>query len=185
VGSDQLGTGDQRNRRKMNVIRGRSGRPIPSIGSARPSITTNRRTCSASSRPMGATNNVDTRHCMSLPPRFAWALRTHGLRRHDQQHITISHNKPAIFSSAATCEAHPVSLLHLLKRKEQNNARLIVCESTLYPHGGPLRMNSPLPSRFGRRLVLGYYLLAHQSEKRVGGTKEFIRTALRAWTRSR
>jgi formate dehydrogenase major subunit len=78
-------------------------------------------------------------------------------------------------------EAHPVSLLHLLKAKEQNNAPLIVCDprfTRTAAHAEYVRF------RPGTDVALIWGILWHIFEN-GWEDKEFIPSASGAWTRSR
>ncbi|MFP7570106.1 formate dehydrogenase subunit alpha [Marivita sp. S2033] len=74
------------------------------------------------------TNNVDHQARICHSTTVAGVANTWGYGAMTNSYNDI-HNSRAIFIIGANpAEAHPVSLLHLLKSKEQNNAPLIVCD---------------------------------------------------------
>ncbi len=74
------------------------------------------------------TNNVDHQARICHSTTVAGVANTWGYGAMTNSYNDI-HNSRAIFIIGGTpAEAHPVSLLHVLKAKEQNNAPLIVCD---------------------------------------------------------
>ncbi|MBB3994909.1 formate dehydrogenase major subunit [Sulfitobacter undariae] len=74
------------------------------------------------------TNNVDHQARICHSTTVAGVANTWGYGAMTNSYNDI-HNSKAIFLIGANpAEAHPVSLLHLLKAKEQNNAPMIVCD---------------------------------------------------------
>ena len=74
------------------------------------------------------TNNVDHQARICHSTTVAGVANTWGYGAMTNSYNDI-HNSKAIFVIGGNpAEAHPVSLLHLLKAKEQNNAPLIVCD---------------------------------------------------------
>ena len=70
------------------------------------------------------------------------------------------HKSKAIFLIGGNpAEAHPVSLQHIMKAKEQNNAPVIVCDP-VYSNSCSRRRVRPVPSWLRCRIDLGY-LVAH------------------------
>ena len=80
------------------------------------------------------TNNVDHQARICHSTTVAGVANTWGYGAMTNSYNDI-HNSRAIFLIGGNpAEAHPVSLLHMLKAKEQNNAPLIVCDPALHAH---------------------------------------------------
>jgi formate dehydrogenase major subunit len=87
------------------------------------------------------------------------------------------HNSKAIFIIGGNpAEAHPVSLLHVLKAKEQNNAPLIVCDPRFTRTAA--HADEYVRFRPGTDVALVWGILWHIFEN-GWEDKEFIRT--RVW----
>jgi formate dehydrogenase major subunit len=74
------------------------------------------------------TNNVDHQARICHSTTVAGVANTWGYGAMTNSYNDIHNSKAMIIIGGNPAEAHPVSLLHLLKAKEQNNAPLIVCD---------------------------------------------------------
>ena len=74
------------------------------------------------------TNNVDHQARICHSTTVAGVANTWGYGAMTNSYNDIHNSKAIIVIGGNPAEAHPVSLLHLMKAKEQNNAPLIVCD---------------------------------------------------------
>ena len=74
------------------------------------------------------TNNVDHQARICHSTTVAGVANTWGYGAMTNSYNDIQNSKAIFLIGGNPAEAHPVSLLHLLKAKEQNNAPLIVCD---------------------------------------------------------
>ncbi|WP_226779275.1 formate dehydrogenase subunit alpha [Oceaniglobus trochenteri] len=74
------------------------------------------------------TNNVDHQARICHSTTVAGVANTWGYGAMTNSYNDIHNSKAMFLIGSNPAEAHPVSLLHLLKAKEQNNAPLIVCD---------------------------------------------------------
>jgi formate dehydrogenase major subunit len=74
------------------------------------------------------TNNVDHQARICHSTTVAGVANTWGYGAMTNSYNDIQNSKAIFIIGGNPAEAHPVSLLHLLKTKEQNNAPLIVCD---------------------------------------------------------
>src|SRR3546814_6699247 len=96
----------------------------------------------------------------------------------------MHNSRSMIFIGSNAAEAHPVSLLHILKAKEQNNAPLIVCDPRFTRTAA--HADEYVRFRSGTDVALVWGLL-HQifengrsEERRVG--KECVSTCRSRWS---
>ena len=122
------------------------------------------------------TNNVDHQARICHSTTVAGVANTWGYGAMTNSYNDI-HNSKAIFIIGGNpAEAHPVSLLHLLKAKEQNNAPLIVCDPRFTRTAA--HADEYVRFRPGSDVALVWGLLWHIFEN-GWEDKEFIRT--RVW----
>ena len=74
------------------------------------------------------TNNVDHQARICHSTTVAGVANTWGYGAMTNSYNDIHNSRAMFLIGGNPAEAHPVSLLHLLKAKEQNNAPLIVCD---------------------------------------------------------
>ena len=122
------------------------------------------------------TNNVDHQARICHSTTVAGVANTWGYGAMTNSYNDI-HNSKAIFIIGGNpAEAHPVSLLHLLKAKEQNNAPVIVCDPRFTRTAA--HADEYVRFRPGTDVALVWGLLWHIFEN-GWEDKEFIRT--RVW----
>src|SRR6056297_2305771 len=122
------------------------------------------------------TNNVDHQARICHSTTVAGVANTWGYGAMTNSYNDI-HNSQAIFIIGGNpAEAHPVSLLHVLKAKEQNNAPLIVCDPRFTRTAA--HADEYVRFRPGTDVALVWGLLWHIFEN-GWEDKEFIRT--RVW----
>ena len=122
------------------------------------------------------TNNVDHQARICHSTTVAGVANTWGYGAMTNSYNDI-HNSKAIFmigSNAA--EAHPISLLHILKAKEENNAPVIVCDPRFTRTAA--HADEYVRFRPGTDVALVWGILYHIFEN-GWEDKEFIRT--RVW----
>jgi formate dehydrogenase major subunit len=138
------------------------------------------------------TNNVDHQARICHSTTVAGVANTWGYGAMTNSYNDI-HNSRAIFIIGGNpAEAHPVSLLHVLKAKEAEQRSADRLRPALHAHRGPRRRICPLPSGHRRRADLGYSL-AHLRERlgrqgvhppaRLGHGQ--IKEEVAKWTRKR
>ena len=121
-------------------------------------------------------NNVDHQARICHSTTVAGVANTWGYGAMTNSYNDI-HNSQAIFLIGGNpAEAHPVSLLHLLKAKEENNAPLIVCDPRFTRTAA--HADEYMRMRPGTDVAIIWGLLWHIFEN-GWEDKEFIRT--RAW----
>ncbi|MHA7876834.1 formate dehydrogenase subunit alpha [Roseivivax sp.] len=122
------------------------------------------------------TNNVDHQARICHSTTVAGVANTWGYGAMTNSYNDI-HNSQAIFVIGGNpAEAHPVSLLHLLKAKEQNNAPLIVCDPRFTRTAA--HADEYVRFRPGTDVALVWGILWHILENKWED-EEFIRT--RVW----
>ncbi|KXF89117.1 formate dehydrogenase subunit alpha [Phaeobacter inhibens] len=122
------------------------------------------------------TNNVDHQARICHSTTVAGVANTWGYGAMTNSYNDI-HNSKAIFIIGGNpAEAHPVSLLHVLKAKEQNNAPLIVCDPRFTRTAA--HADEYVRFRPGTDVALVWGILWHIFEN-SWEDKEFIRT--RVW----
>ena len=122
------------------------------------------------------TNNVDHQARICHSTTVAGVANTWGYGAMTNSYNDI-HNSKAIFIIGGNpAEAHPVSLLHVLKAKEQNNAPLIVCDPRFTRTAA--HADEYVRFRPGTDVALIWGILWHIFEN-GWEDKEFIRT--RVW----
>ncbi len=122
------------------------------------------------------TNNVDHQARICHSTTVAGVANTWGYGAMTNSYNDI-HNSKAIFVIGGNpAEAHPVSLLHLLKAKEQNNAPLIVCDPRFTRTAA--HADEYVRFRPGTDVALVWGILYHIFDN-GWEDKEFIRT--RVW----
>ncbi|WP_224825710.1 formate dehydrogenase subunit alpha [Cognatishimia sp. MH4019] len=122
------------------------------------------------------TNNVDHQARICHSTTVAGVANTWGYGAMTNSYNDI-HNSKAIFIIGGNpAEAHPVSLLHLLKAKEQNNAPVIVCDPRFTRTAA--HADEYVRLRPGSDVALVWGILYHLFEN-GWEDKEFIRT--RVW----
>ncbi|WP_417725974.1 formate dehydrogenase subunit alpha [Roseovarius sp.] len=122
------------------------------------------------------TNNVDHQARICHSTTVAGVANTWGYGAMTNSYNDI-HNSKAIFIIGGNpAEAHPVSLLHVLKAKEQNNAPLIVCDPRFTRTAA--HADEYVRFRPGSDVALVWGILWHIFEN-GWEDKEFIRT--RVW----
>ncbi len=119
------------------------------------------------------TNNVDHQARICHSTTVAGVANTWGYGAMTNSYNDI-HNSKAIFIIGGNpAEAHPVSLLHVLKAKEENNAPLIVCDPRFTRTAA--HADEYVRFRPGTDVALVWGILWHIFENRWED-KEFIRT---------
>ncbi len=119
------------------------------------------------------TNNVDPQARICHSTTVAGVANTWGYGAMTNSYNDI-HNSKAIFIIGGNpAEAHPVSLLHVLKAKEENNAPLIVCDPRFTRTAA--HADEYVRFRPGTDVALVWGILWHIFENRWED-KEFIRT---------
>ncbi|MBK0397652.1 formate dehydrogenase subunit alpha [Limibaculum sp. M0105] len=122
------------------------------------------------------TNNVDHQARICHSTTVAGVANTWGYGAMTNSYNDI-HNSKAIFIIGGNpAEAHPVSLLHVLKAKEENNAPLIVCDPRFTRTAA--HADEFVRFRSGTDVALIWGILWHIFENKWEDT-EFIRT--RVW----
>ena len=122
------------------------------------------------------TNNIDHQARICHSTTVAGVANTWGYGAMTNSYNDI-HNSRAIFLIGGNpAEAHPVSLLHMLKAKEQNNAPLIVCDPRFTRTAA--HADEYVRFRPGSDVALVWGILYHIFEN-GWEDKEFIRT--RVW----
>ncbi len=122
------------------------------------------------------TNNIDHQARICHSTTVAGVANTWGYGAMTNSYNDI-HNSKAIFLIGGNpAEAHPVSLLHILKAKEQNNAPLIVCDPRFTRTAA--HADEYVRFRPGTDVALVWGILWHIFEN-GWEDKEFIRT--RVW----
>ncbi len=122
------------------------------------------------------TNNVDHQARICHSTTVAGVANTWGYGAMTNSYNDI-HNSKAIFLIGGNpAEAHPVSLLHMLKAKEENNAPLIVCDPRFTRTAA--HADEYVRFRPGSDVALVWGILWHIFEN-VWEDQEFIRT--RVW----
>ena len=122
------------------------------------------------------TNNIDHQARICHSTTVAGVANTWGYGAMTNSYNDI-HNSKAIFLIGGNpAEAHPVSLLHILKAKEQNNAPLIVCDPRFTRTAA--HADEYVRFRPGSDVALVWGILWHIFEN-GWEDKEFIRT--RVW----
>jgi formate dehydrogenase major subunit len=122
------------------------------------------------------TNNIDHQARICHSTTVAGVANTWGYGAMTNSYNDI-HNSKAIFLIGGNpAEAHPVSLLHMLKAKEQNNAPLIVCDPRFTRTAA--HADEYVRFRPGTDVALVWGILYHIFEN-GWEDKEFIRT--RVW----
>ena len=122
------------------------------------------------------TNNIDHQARICHSTTVAGVANTWGYGAMTNSYNDI-HNSKAIFLIGGNpAEAHPVSLLHMLKAKEQNNAPLIVCDPRFTRTAA--HADEYVRFRPGSDVALIWGILYHIFEN-GWEDKEFIRT--RVW----
>ncbi len=135
------------------------------------------------------TNNVDHQARICHSTTVAGVANTWGYGAMTNSYNDI-HNSKAIFLIGGNpAEAHPVSLLHILKAKEENNAPLIVCDPRFTRTAA--HADEYVRFRPGSDVALVWGILWHIFENgwedkefirtRVWGMEE-IRTEVKKWT---
>ena len=74
------------------------------------------------------TNNTDNQARICHSTTVAGVANTWGYGAMTNSYNDMHNSRAMLFIGSNAAEAHPVSLLHILKAKEQNNAPLIVCD---------------------------------------------------------
>jgi formate dehydrogenase major subunit len=74
------------------------------------------------------TNNTDNQARICHSTTVAGVANTWGYGAMTNSYNDMHNSRSMLFIGSNAAEAHPVSLLHILKAKEQNNAPLIVCD---------------------------------------------------------
>ena len=172
----QLGNGDQRDRRWHDARSARKAGRTAFIGWASPSTNNEQAYLFRKFAAYWGTNNVDHQARICHSTTVAGVANTWGYGAMTNSYNDI-HNSKAIFVIGGNpAEAHPVSLLHMLKAKEQNNAPLIVCDPRFTRTAA--HADEYVRFRPGTDVALIWGILWHIFEN-GWEDKEFIRT--RVW----
>ncbi|MBS3804441.1 MAG: formate dehydrogenase subunit alpha [Oleiphilaceae bacterium] len=119
------------------------------------------------------TNNVDHQARICHSTTVAGVANTWGYGAMTNSYNDIHKSKAIFVIGGNPAEAHPVSLLHILKAKEQNNAPLIVCDPRFTRTAA--HADEFVRFRPGSDVALVWGILWHLFENRWED-KEFIRT---------
>ncbi len=122
------------------------------------------------------TNNVDHQARICHSTTVAGVANTWGYGAMTNSYNDIHKSRAIFIIGGNPAEAHPVSLLHLLKAKEQNNAPVIVCDPRFTRTAA--HADEYVRLRPGSDVALVYGILWHLFEN-GWEDKEFIRT--RVW----
>ncbi|MDK3072992.1 formate dehydrogenase subunit alpha [Sedimentitalea sp. JM2-8] len=122
------------------------------------------------------TNNVDHQARICHSTTVAGVANTWGYGAMTNSYNDIHNSKAVFIIGGNPAEAHPVSLLHLLKTKEQNNAPVIVCDPRFTRTAA--HADEYVRFRPGTDVALIWGILWHIFEN-GWEDKEFIRT--RVW----
>ncbi len=122
------------------------------------------------------TNNVDHQARICHSTTVAGVANTWGYGAMTNSYNDIHNSKAMFLIGGNPAEAHPVSLLHMLKAKEQNNAPLIVCDPRFTRTAA--HADEYVRFRPGSDVALVWGILYHIFEN-GWEDKEFIRT--RVW----
>ena len=122
------------------------------------------------------TNNVDHQARICHSTTVAGVANTWGYGAMTNSYNDIHNSRSIILFGSNPAEAHPVSLLHLLKAKEQNNAPLIVCDPRFTRTAA--HADEFVRFRPGTDVALVWGILWHIFENGLED-KEYIRT--RVW----
>ncbi len=122
------------------------------------------------------TNNVDHQARICHSTTVAGVANTWGYGAMTNSYNDIHNSKAMFLIGGNPAEAHPVSLLHMLKAKEQNNAPLIVCDPRFTRTAA--HADEFVRFRPGTDVALVWGILWHIFENEWED-KEFIRT--RVW----
>ncbi|MEX1235905.1 MAG: formate dehydrogenase subunit alpha [Roseovarius sp.] len=122
------------------------------------------------------TNNVDHQARICHSTTVAGVANTWGYGAMTNSYNDIHNSKAMFLIGSNPAEAHPVSLLHILKAKEQNNAPLIVCDPRFTRTAA--HADEYVRFRPGSDVALVWGILWHIFEN-GWEDKEFIRT--RVW----
>ncbi|MEM1351875.1 MAG: formate dehydrogenase subunit alpha [Pseudomonadota bacterium] len=122
------------------------------------------------------TNNVDHQARICHSTTVAGVANTWGYGAMTNSYNDIHNSKAMFLIGGNPAEAHPVSLLHMLKAKEQNNAPLIVCDPRFTRTAA--HADEYVRFRPGTDVALVWGILYHIFEN-GWEDKEFIRT--RVW----
>ncbi len=122
------------------------------------------------------TNNVDHQARICHSTTVAGVANTWGYGAMTNSYNDIHNSKAMFLIGGNPAEAHPVSLLHMLKAKEQNNAPLIVCDPRFTRTAA--HADEYVRFRPGTDVALVWGILWHIFEN-GWEDKEFIRT--RVW----
>ncbi|MFK7745189.1 MAG: formate dehydrogenase subunit alpha [Roseobacter sp.] len=122
------------------------------------------------------TNNVDHQARICHSTTVAGVANTWGYGAMTNSYNDIHNSKAMFLIGGNPAEAHPVSLLHMLKAKEQNNAPLIVCDPRFTRTAA--HADEYVRFRPGTDVALVWGILWHIFEN-DWEDKEFIRT--RVW----
>ena len=122
------------------------------------------------------TNNVDHQARICHSTTVAGVANTWGYGAMTNSYNDIHNSKAMFLIGGNPAEAHPVSLLHMLKAKEQNNAPLIVCDPRFTRTAA--HADEYVRFRPGTDVALVWGILWHIFENEWED-KEFIRT--RVW----
>ena len=122
------------------------------------------------------TNNIDHQARICHSTTVAGVANTWGYGAMTNSYNDIHKSRAIFLIGGNPAEAHPVSLLHILKAKEQNNAPLIVCDPRFTRTAA--HADEYVRFRPGSDVALIWGILWHIFENRWED-KEFIRT--RVW----
>lgn len=122
------------------------------------------------------TNNVDHQARICHSTTVAGVANTWGYGAMTNSYNDIHNSKSIFIIGGNPAEAHPVSLLHILRAKEQNNAPLIVCDPRFTRTAA--HADEHVRMRPGTDVALIWGILYHIFENKWED-KEFIRT--RVW----
>ncbi len=127
MAADQLGRRDQRDRRPhAGGAQGLGPDSVYWLGSAK--VSNEQAYLQRKFAAYWGTNNVDHQARICHSTTVAGVANTWGYGAMTNSFNDIHNSRAMILFGSNPAEAHPVSLLHLLKAKEENNAPLIVCD---------------------------------------------------------
>ena len=127
------------------------------------------------------TNNADHQARICHSTTVAGVANTWGYGAMTNSYNDIQKAKAILLIGGNPAEAHPVSLLHLLKAKEQNGAPLIVCDprfTRTAAHADEYVRSAPAPTSRLSGASSG------TSSRTAGRTRSSSASASVAWTRS-
>ena len=113
-------------------------------------------------------NNGDHQARICHSTTVAGVANTWGYGAMTNSYNDMHNSKAMILFGSNPAEAHPVAVQHILKAKEQNKSKLIVCDPRYTRTAAHADEFGAVPARHRRRFGLGHLL--HQTSSRTAGS---------------